>query len=877
MDAATILTFTGVLAFAPAAMLVLGVIAFVRTLRLRAALVRAHARIDALEAALQAAGAPTPPQAAAPQPIPAPAPTAPAQAAPAPAPAAAPIAAAPPLPPPPPQPAPPPRPEPAPQPARVAAPAPDLPPTTPPLPPDAAATRQAVRKSPAASTADWTAIGIGAGFAIAFGAVWAAAQAAPAPLIPGPIALGLMAGFGATALGLSLRLGPWFVLLGLALSYAAPALVTLARPAPEALFAYLAAICAAALAIIKVRDWRILPWFALGGALLWAVLWLAFAFNGGAQIAVSAYLVAIAATAGAFGWTAARADAFATPNEETALAAVGIIGASLVLLALTHVTGHAAAPAIGLFVLAGLAIGAAIVREGLALAAIGVATLALGAIVDWPALPPAAGTGPRLVLGVTGLVSAGAALGFTSSVGGWLMMARHRRPEIGAWLAALAPALILGALHWKSDGFGPSWAWSATALFLAALTAFTLRDIVRRIGRTPEAAGPAGAFAVGAALATGFAALFSLDGFLLGAGLALIVPACAWFDRQYDVAALKGCAAIAAASAAVLLLPPLALFHPVSTTPILNVILPSYLIAAGALLAGARLFDQTVGRDDTLLVQTLEAAALLLAAILLSAEVRHLANGGAMTAPYAGLAEVGGHTIVWLVYALTLAWRFGPTPRPLLFIAEAVALAAALGNAALMGLVIVNPWWGATPAPTPGWPVANVLAIAYAAPAALLALYAHLRFTQGMVGRSGGAAAASALLAFVAVTLEVRRMAHGPLDVQSPPVGLGEGWAMLAAWGALAAMFALLGLWRRSRLLTLASVALALAAGLKGFLVDAPALDGLARPIAFFALAAATLLLAFAYVRALGPRAAGAPAYVQPSGDPNLLPPQDVR
>jgi uncharacterized membrane protein len=699
---------------------------------------------------------------------------------------------------------------------------------------------------------------------VLFGAIWAAAQAAPAPLIPAPIALGLMASLGAAALGLSLRLGPWFVLLGLGLCYSAPALVTLARPAPEALFAYLAAICIAALAIIKVRDWRLLPWFAIGGALIWAVLWLALAFNGAAQIAVSAYLVVIAGAAGGFGWNAARDSAFAAPTEETSLAAAGIIGASLVLLALTHVTGHAAAPAIGLFVLAALAISAAVRREGLALAAIGAALLALGAIVDWPALAPAAGAGPRLVLGVTGLVSAGAAMGFTASVGGWLMMTRHRRPELGAWLAALAPVLILAALHWKADGFGPSWAWSATSLFLVALSAFTLRDIVRRVGRTPDAAGPAAAFAVGAAVATGFAALFSLDGFLLGAGLALIVPACAWFDRQYDVPALKGCAAVAAACAAILLLPPLALFHAVSPTPILNVILPSYLVAAGALLAGARLFDQTVGRDDTLLVQTLEAAALPLAAVLLSAEVRHLANGGVLTAPYAGLAEVGGHSIVWLVFALVLAWRFGPAPRPLLFIAEAVALAAALGNAALMGLVIVNPWWGAAPAAMPGWPILNVLAIAYIAPAALLAVYAQLRSIQGMSGRAGGAMAAATLLAFVGVTLEVRRMAHGPLDVQSPPIGLGEGWAMLATWGALAGIVALLGIWRRSRLMTLASMVLALGAGLKGFLVDAPALDGLARPIAFFALAAATLILAFAYLRVLGPRPASAPAYVQP-------------
>jgi len=850
VDAATILTFAGILAFAPAAMLALGVVAFVRTLRLRAALVRAHARIDALEAALAGGGAAAVDAPAA-APIAQPAPQA----------APQPVAAAPPPIPPPPLPPPPP-PEPRVE-LKVAALAPPPP--------------RNVEPAAARASADWLSIGVAAGLTLLYAAIWAATQAAATPLIPAPAGLGLMAALGVAALALSLRLGPWFVLLGLALANAAPALVALARPAPAVLFTYLAAVAAAALAIVRLRDWRLLSWFALAAALVWPGLWLALAFNGTSQIAVSTYIAAIAALAAAFGWTGARDSLIAAPNEGAAVAGSGIIGASLMLLGLTHVTGHGVAPSTALFALAIAAVAAAVFREGLAFAAIGAVGLGIAALIDWPALPPASGIGPHIVLGLSGLVGSGGALAFAASIGGWMMMARHARPVVGASLAALAPPLILAALFWKADGFGPAWGWSLTALSLAGLMAATMAQIVKTVGRTPGATGPTGAFAIGAATAAAFAVGFTLHGFPLGAGLALIAPACAWFDRQYNVPALKACAAIAAACAVILLLPPLALFHTVAATPLLNEILPSYVVAAGALILAARLFDQTVGRDDTLLVQTLEAAGLLLVAVLLSAEVRHLVNGGALTAPYAQLAEVGGHSIVWLCYALALAWRFGAKPRPLLFFAEAIAFGAAMANAAIMGLVVVNPWWGIAPAASPGVPVANALALAYGAPALLLAGYAVLRASQGMVGRSGAAAGAAALLAFVNVTLEVRRFAHGADNLQSPPIGIGEGWAMLAAWGALAAALVLLGLWRRSRLLVLASLAIAIAAAVKGFLFDAPALEGLTRALAFFALAAAALLLAFGYMRALGPRPATAPVFRPPTGDPNLAPPQDMR
>ncbi|MBU6371789.1 MAG: DUF2339 domain-containing protein, partial [Alphaproteobacteria bacterium] len=740
--------------------------------------------------------------------------------------------------------------------------------------PAAAPTAAVTRGKP---IADWPAVGVAAAMTLVYAGVWAAAQAAPTPLAPAPIALGVMAGIGALALGASLRLGPWFVLLGLALAFAAPALVALARPAPAALFAYLAAITGAALLIVRVRDWRLLPWFALAGALLWPTLWLAFAFTGAAQVAVSVYLVAVAAMCVAFGWRDTKRSALTAPSEAGATASAGVIGAGLLLLGLTHVTGHGVAPATGVFALAAAVIAAAAFREGLVFAALGAAIIALATLIDWPALPPIAGGLPHIVLGVNGLVSAGAALAFAASVGGWAMMARHERPVIGAGLSALGPPLVLAALHWKSDGFGPGWAWGLMALTLAAVTAWTLVQMLRRAGRADDAVGPINAFAVGAAISAACAVGFALSGYPLGAGLALLAPACAWFDRQYALPALKASAAIAAAAAVIWLVPPLALLHPVGATPLLNALAPSYIVAATALALAARLFDQTVGRDDTLLVQTLEAAALLLAAVFLSAEVRHLANAGAMTAPYATLAEVGGHTLAWLGFAIALAWRFGPQPRRLLFVAEALAFCAALANVAIMGLVVVNPWWGLNPAPAPGWPIANALALAFAAPAAALALYAALRSSQGMTGRAGAAAAAAVVLAFVNVTLEVRRAAHGPLDLQTPPVGIGEGWTMLAAWGLVVAALAGVGVWRRSPLILILSLGGAALTIGKGALVDAPALDGLSRAIAFFALAAAALLAAFFYLRVLGPRPAAAPVYRAAAGDPNLSPPQDAR
>jgi hypothetical protein len=65
-----------------------------------------------------------------------------------------------------------------------------------------------------------------------------------------------------------------------------------------------------------------------------------------------------------------------------------------------------------------------------------------------------------------------------------------------------------------------------------------------------------------------------------------------------------------------------------------------------------------------------------------------------------------------------------------------------------------------------------------------------------------------------------------------------------------------------------------------GALTLAPLLqcDPRALPLSLrISLAAAASLLAFGYMRALGPRPATAPVFRPPTGDPNLAPPQDMR
>lgn len=650
-----------------------------------------------------------------------------------------------------------------------------------------------------------------------------------APLLSGPAAAGLAAIAALAPAALSLRHGPGFAALAAAAFFAAPWLAGLEAISPAALFFGLSVGAAALLALAVRRGWGWLAWAGLAGSLGWAAAWGLTAFSLAGHGFAAAHLAILAALYCAAAW--AEADAAWPAGGALARAWAAALGASLGIGALSAAGGHAAATlALATLLTGGLA-AAATARAGFApIAALAFAIIA-GSLLAWRLTAEEL----RLFFATAG------ALGLIASVAGGAMAARGAGPFGGA-LAALGPVFVLFVAQDRAGPAAPDLAWSAAAAFLAGLNAFAF---LQRGGQT--------AFGLGALAAALMAAAFSLGGLSLATAAALLAAGAAWMDRRRPstaMAAATGALAIFAAWG--LSLSGAALRAEPWGWPILNALLAAYGVSLAALYAAAQLCR---GRAAWL-SHALEVAMLLTGVAAAVMQVRHLANGGVMDAPYLRLEEMAGHTLALLGLAIALAARPGPK-RPAAAVGEAAAIAAAGLNMVLAGLYLMHPWWGLAPATAWGPPLVVALALAYAAPTALVCVYAWLARRGGFDMRAAAAEGGAIALAFMWLTLEVRRAFTGP-DMAGPTSAAAEPWAISAAWLAMAGgLFALSGTPGRRWMRALA-LALAAATAGKALLLDAARLSGLAQGLAFAGiLSALALALAALAARRFAPRLLG--------------------
>ncbi|MEJ0022726.1 MAG: DUF2339 domain-containing protein [Alphaproteobacteria bacterium] len=658
------------------------------------------------------------------------------------------------------------------------------------------------------------------------------------------------------AIMLALRFGPWLAALGLGGGYLAPALVHFENPSPTPLFGYVLALTAATLAVIKLRRWRGFVWLVVGGALAWGAAWLVTASPDGKFGAAAFYLVALAALGIVFAWD----ETIPTPGfselrawrrgwSEAALAAHALIGVSALLLLCMAAVSASMMVSAAIIALCALTTIVASLRDGFSLAPLGAAIFAIGAILFWRS---GSGGGP---ININALMLTAGALGFVFSGGGWLMMARGQRPGYGAALAALGPIAVVAATHETAPFLRQS--WTLAALVLAGMDALAAQQPSKGRPVEERAHGAIAAFVVGAATAVSFAAYFALHnaGLWLSAALAILIPLCAHLDLRLKTPSLRIAITVLAAIVTwrlILGFEPLR--YGVSPTPIFNQLISGYALPALCLWGAGWIYRRAGIAASSRLIETLELGALIIAVAGLSWEARHIANRGNVAAPTLSLLEAGEHATAWLAMAVGLAVRFGPKPRRVLFFAEAALVIAACVWLLLSCGFTLNPWWGDHPAPIPGWPLFNPLLVAFGTPAALLAVYAMLKRRQGLIWRGAAAGAAATLLAFLNVTLEVRRTFHSAA-MASGQIGALEAWAYTSVWVAFAGALLALGLIRRKPSLRYASLAVLLAAIIKAFGFDMSALTGVLRALSYLGLGVAVIGVALIYQRYVFPRA----------------------
>ena len=648
------------------------------------------------------------------------------------------------------------------------------------------------------------------------------------------MAFAMIAGISALAVGLSMRFGPALAAPGLIGAYLAPVLTGAEGGSVLPVLPYFAIVTAAGLALVRLSNWRWLTWILVIGAGFWGLVGAA----SGEMItplAMGAYALALAAMGLFFGANDATRALVLPKNQwnpryiaagfgssQLAAYVFWILAGGLILLTGLQ-AGAGPVDAGALALLSGLGLFAAWQRSGYALMAPISAAIALACLSLW------AVDQPPLIWACLA-----SAIGF-GGVGSVLMRDQDLRAPM-ALSAALVPPAALFIAFWRDGGLQPQFGWGLAALFLAAALSYVLDLLNREDPGFAKHPGAGASYALGALLSVALAPFLVFSGFWLGASMAMVALGIAVVQIRFDLA-LVGYGAMAATAVAVGLLVRPGFIDPdtVSSVLIWNSMTFGYGMAILALFAGSRLFsDRKTER------QAFEAGALILTFVLMGLTIRHIAGNGTLDGPFAGMGEASAYAIAYFGLAASFVWRLSAKAK-LFQLAEYVA--AAIGTGAIL-LALSEVGMG----PVGERPILNLLTVAFAMPALLIAAYGAGLRRADRLNEATLASCVAMLLGFIWVSLEVARSFGG----QMLQAVYGDfGWAYSPAWIAYAVGLLTWGVYRRRRAPRYASLAILLAALAKVFLIDMAALEGAARAGSFIGLGAALIGVALFYQRFL--------------------------
>lgn len=685
----------------------------------------------------------------------------------------------------------------------------------------------------------------GAGLFIAFASLYAA-YALYGFLSP-VVAFVLLAAVAFAAFALSLLQGPALALLGLLGGLAVPLLVSTGTPQPWPLFTFLLVLSAAALALVRYKDWWWLAWTTLAGSYGWALLWLAEAWVPDSTLPLGLYLVLLTALffflrplvfgADLRGETALEIFLPVTPRTRLLLSASAAATALLWILVQQDDYGQVslgfATFAIAAFVFAAWRLPALQILSYFG------AVLALAVLGNWPlALPPA---DPELAE-ASGLLAMALVFGLILGGGGFGALWGSRRPDVWAAFSAATTLAIFTLVYLREGRADADLPWAAAALVLAAV----FLGAASLVGRYREQRGYDGALGVYAA--AGFAAIglgsaIGLEKAWLTVGLSLQLPALAWVALKLRVTLLRQAAWVVAAVVMVrLLLNPEILSYPLGSLPGLTWILYGYGVPCIAFFLAAWWFRK---QEDGRLVMLLKAGSIAFGVLLVSFQIRNL-MAGTLDNPDYTLLEQSLQSIAWLGMAyglLQLSQRYG---RQVAEWAWRVLGSVAALQVLLLQVLVNNPLWSGEGVGEV--PVFNVLLLAYAVPAVFAVLFipALRRIADEKLSAASGIFALFLTLLFL--SLEVRRTFQGP-DLSGPWLGDAELYAYSLVWliyagGLLAAAF----FWH-ARVLRYASLVIVMLTVGKVFLIDMAELTGLLRAVSFAGLGLSLIGIGFLYQR----------------------------
>jgi uncharacterized membrane protein len=670
------------------------------------------------------------------------------------------------------------------------------------------------------------------------------------------ILLGLVA---LLTLAAALIHGPALAGLGVVGAFMAPLLVASAKPDYWALYVYIAVVTGAGFALARMRLWR---WLAITAFVLGA-LWTipgadlypvealgAHVFNVLTGFALAATFLVCGLV---YGPPAApgKIDRLTT----LALSAYLLVGALLVL-----VSRHNAV-ALSAFVLLTASTVAIAWRTEAATGAVPVAaTLAMAVMAHW-AVPenisrlvmPSGPTAPAIPepehfgYGSHLLIAAGWAGMF--GLAGFLAQGRSTRalvPMLWAASGVFAPLAMLIALYYRVAGLDRSLPFAGLALLLAAIYSVATEELARRPPQ-PGLTASSAIFATGALAALSLTLTFALEKGWLTVGLALLSPAAAWVAERRPLPWLRWLAAImVGVVVARIAYEPRIVGTDLGTTPIFNWLLYGYGLPALSFWVGGWLLRR---RADDLPARIVDAGAILFTVLLVIFEIRHYITGGDIYRPVSDITEAALYVNAGLALTIGLEHVRGRTGS-LVHNVGALLIAALTLSVIVFELVIVaSPRFYNSPVDGVFF---NMILLGYGIPALMAILLALIaRSTRSMLYRTVAAITAVTLALFY-LTLEIRRLFHGPNLGGS--TSDAEQYCYSTAWLAFGIVLLAVGFILRSqpaRLVALAVITLTIA---KVFIIDTASIGGIYRALSVIGLGIALLGIGWLYQRHLYPR-----------------------
>ena len=707
-----------------------------------------------------------------------------------------------------------------------------------------------------------------AGTVVAYATVYAAYALygflgpAPAFILLGIVALATLAA--------ALLHGPALAGLGTVGAYLAPMLVTSDKPDYWALYLYLAVVTAAAFALARLRLWR---WLAIA-ALVLSALW---TLPGSDTVPVTALgphvfhaLIgfALAATLLVCGLL------YGPPAAPGQIDRISTLSLSLYLAVaalLVYWSDHDAVALIGFVVLTAATIVIAWRTDAAAGAVPAAALLATAVMAHWAVylhrqglLAPSGPTAPAIPepqaydYGWHLALGAAWAMGFGGS--GFLAQGRSPRalaPMLWAASAVVTPLAMLGALYYRIAQLDRSLPFAALALLIAAIYGLATETLIKREPR-PGLLAAGAMFATGTLAALALSFTFALEKGWLTIALALMVPGAAWIAALRPLPWLRWLAAImVAVVTARLAYEPRVVGDDLGTTPIFNWLLYGYGVPAASFwLAGWQLRQ----RADDLPARMVDAGAVLFTVLLVVLEIRHYVGSGNIYRPAAEIVEIVLYVNAGLAIAIGLERVRGRTASIVHNAAALLVAAMTLAAIAFELVFTIGPRFADYPV---GGPFFNLILLGYGLPALLAVVLALIARTTRPLSYRAVATIAAIVLALFYLTLEVRRLFHGP--ILAGPTGDAEQYAFSTVWLAFGIVLLASGFYLRSqpaRFCALAVIGLTIA---KVFIIDTATIAGIYRALSAIGLGIVLLGIGWVYQRVLYPRARPEDASTPPS------------